>query len=57
MGSKSVSLGAMPSFPAHLGSARPMTEVGSWLADTSLVLKTMPLTRAEIPTQSPTGEL
>ena len=34
-----------------------MAEVGSWLALTSEVLYTKTLTREEMPTQSPSGEL
>ena len=43
--------------PFHLGWARSMTDVGSWLALMSEVLYTITLTRAEMPTHFPSGEL
>ena len=57
MGWKSVSVPARAIFPFHFGSARSMAEVGSWLALSSEVLYTMTLTRAEMPTHFPSGEL
>ena len=57
MGWKSVSAPARAIFPFHFGWARSMAEVGSWLALSSDVLYTMTLTRAEMPTHSPSGAL
>ena len=57
MGWKSVSAPARAILPFHFGWARSMAEVGSWLGLSSEVLYTMTLTRAEMPTHSPSGEL
>src|SRR5580698_8169456 len=47
----------MASLPFHSGSASCITEVGSWLGLRSAVLYTITLTRAEMPTHFPSGEL
>src|ERR1700722_9075873 len=57
MGWKSVSCGARDSLPLHWGSASWRILVGSWLALIRRGLYTSTLTRPEMPTQSPWGEL